>query len=368
VVPEGALLARLGGDEFAILIAAEGTTHSIAVAEAAESALADSLELDGMVVEVTVSIGIAMFPHHGEDLAGVLQRADIAMYRAKRTNRAIQVYAADLDDAETDRLRRVAELRHGLDVGEFVVHYQPKLDLRTRTITSVEALVRWQHPLRGLLPPGEFLGLVEEAGLMPLMTQVVLEKSLDQIAAWRPLGLDLSVAVNVSASTLMDAGLPVRASRMLASRDILPDRLQLEITEDVLMRDHDRARAVLTNLRMSGIRIAIDDFGTGYSSLSYLRDLPIDELKLDRSFIEPIKNDERAASLVRSIISLGHSLGLTVIAEGVEDASRLTQLASLGCDQAQGFHIARPMPGDQIPAWFDVQNLDSLAPKHGIAM
>jgi diguanylate cyclase len=231
------------------------------------------------------------------------------------------------------------------------MHYQPKIDLDTGDVHGVEALVRWDHPTRGLLYPGDFLALVEEAGLMRQMTRVVLTLALDQAAVWQAQGLDLTVAVNLSASSLVDVGLPDQVVAMLAARGIPPRSLQLEITEELLMADRERARSILTRLRDSGVQISIDDFGTGYSSLSYLRDLPIDELKLDRSFVFPMVDDARAAALVASTIGLAHSLGLRIVAEGVETAVAYAELARLGCDQAQGYFMSRPVPAAELEYW-----------------
>ncbi|NTW38566.1 MAG: EAL domain-containing protein [Cellulomonadaceae bacterium] len=361
----GALLARLGGDEFAILLPVAGMRDALDLAAAVHRVLAVPFDLDGMAIEVTMSVGISLFPDHGADLPSLLRRADIAMYRAKGTEALVHVYAPEADDAGIDRLGRIVEVREALSDGEFVVHYQPKLDLRTLTVTGVEALVRWQHPVDGLQSPEVFLGLVEDAGLMHRMTRSVLSQALDQVARWREDDLDLTVAVNVSASSLMDAHLPDHVLSLLEGRGLAPDRLQLEITEDVLMADRDRARAILVVLRDKGVRIAIDDFGSGYSSLAYLRDLPIDELKIDRSFVEPMTGDRRAAALVASTIALGHSLELVVVAEGVEDEANLAQLTDLGCDQAQGFHIARPMPGDEVASWIAARDLVAASTRPG---
>jgi len=350
-LPAGALLARLGGDEFAILLPTEGAAPALELANDVRTALERPFELEGIAIELSMSIGIALFPDHGSELPSLLRRADIAMYRAKSAHAEVHLYAPDVDDDGTDRLRRIAEVRDALVGGEFVVHYQPKLDLGTGAVTSVEALVRWEHPTRGLQLPGAFLGLVEDAGVMSRMTRAVLAQSLDQVATWREGGLDLAVAVNLSAGSLVDARLPHDILEMLALRGLPPDRLQLEITEDLLMSDRERGHAILAALRAKGVRIAIDDFGSGYSSLAYLRDLPLDELKLDRSFIQPMAGDRRAAALVASTITLAHSLDLVIVAEGVEDAATMAQLGELGCDQAQGFHIAMAMPGHEVPAW-----------------
>jgi EAL domain-containing protein (putative c-di-GMP-specific phosphodiesterase class I) len=249
------------------------------------------------------------------------------------------------------RLAMVEELRTAVGTDQLVLHYQPKVDLATGDVHAVEALVRWDRSRRGLLYPDAFLDLVEESGLMPALTRVVLAAALDQVAAWHADGQQLTVAVNLSASSLADVDLPEEIAAMLAERGVPPQALLLEVTEEFLMADRGRARDILTRLRDSGVQISVDDFGTGYSSLSYLRDLPIDELKLDRSFVFPMADDARAAALVASIIGLAHSLGLRIVAEGVETDVAYTELTRLGCDQAQGYFMSRPVPAAELDHW-----------------
>jgi len=345
------LLARLGGDEFAVLLEDAGHDAAVHIAAKLCAALDEPFALDDIVLYSSASIGIALFPDDGADLSTLLRKADIAMYKAKTSFEGHHVYciADDADDAT--RLQTVQELRTALKSDQLVVHYQPKIDLATGAVHSVEALVRWNHPTRGLLYPEAFLDLVEESGLMPALTRVVLAAALDQVAAWHAHGQPLTVAVNLSASSLVDVDLPRQVAAMLAARGVPPNTLQLEITEEFLMADRDRARSILTQMRNTGIQISVDDFGTGYSSLSYLRDLPIDELKLDRSFICPVADDDRTAALVASTIDLAHSLGLRMVAEGVETDEAYTELARLGCDQAQGFLMSRPVPAAELDHW-----------------
>jgi EAL domain-containing protein (putative c-di-GMP-specific phosphodiesterase class I) len=283
-----------------------------------------------------------LFPDDGPDLSSLLRKADIAMYRAKTSGTGYHVYRSADDAEDANRLQTVEELRTALTTDQLVVHYQPKVDLDTGEVHGVEALVRWDHPTRGLLYPEAFLNLVEESGLMPALTRAVLTQALDQVSAWQAHGQELTVAVNLSGSCLGNPNLPTLIATMLAARDLRLGALQLEITEDFLMADRDGARAILTRLRHTGVQISIDDFGTGYSSLAYLRDLPIDELKLDRAFIFPMADDARAAALVASTIALAHSLGMRMVAEGVETDVAYTELARLGCDQAQGYYMSRP--------------------------
>jgi EAL domain-containing protein (putative c-di-GMP-specific phosphodiesterase class I) len=281
----------------------------------------------------------------------LMRKADMAMYKAKSTHSGHHVYrSADNSHGDT-RLRTLQELRVALQDDQLVLHYQPKIDLRTSEVHSVEALVRWNHPTRGLLFPDQFLALVEEAGLMHALTQEVLRKALDQAADWSAQGRPLAIAVNLSASSLVDADLPERIGAMITSRGLPTCALMLEITEDFLMADRDRARDILTRLRGSGIRISVDDFGTGYSSLAYLRDLPIDELKLDQSFVFPMADDSRAAALVASTIDLAHGLGLRMVAEGVENSVAYDKLIGYGCDYAQGYFMSRPIPAAALELW-----------------
>ncbi|MBV9872708.1 MAG: EAL domain-containing protein, partial [Frankiaceae bacterium] len=255
------------------------------------------------------------------------------------------------DEDGRDRLHMIDDLRTAISERHLTLHYQPKVDAATFRVVGVEALVRWDHPTKGLLYPGSFLPLVEDSGLMHEMTVAVLEQSLDQVKRWFDSGLALPVAVNLSASSLVDIELPQRVERMLAQRGLSASLLMLEITEDVIMSDRERARHILDELRRIGIQVAVDDFGTGYSSLAYLRELPIDELKLDRSFIASMSADDRSRAIVQSAIDLAHSLGLRMVAEGVEDEHTARQLSEGGCDEAQGFYFSRALPVDEFDSW-----------------
>ena len=354
----GDLLARLGGDEFAVLLEDARHDEAARVAENLRATLAEPFstlagppELGGLTLHSTVSIGIAMFPEDGPDLSSLLRKADIAMYKAKTSFKGQHIYSGTDDADDTTRLQTVEELRTALSGDQLILHYQPKIDLDTGEVHAVEELVRWNHPSRGLLYPDSFLPLVETSGLMRAMTRRVLEMSLDQAAVWHQQGKPLTIAVNLSASSLVDAQLPDEVFAMLAARGVPPSVLQLEITEEFLMADHERARSILTRLREGGIQISVDDFGTGYSSLSRLREMPIDELKLDRSFVMPMADDSRAAALVASTITLAHSLGLRMVAEGVETVEAYSQLKQLGCDQAQGYFMSRPVPAADLDLW-----------------
>ncbi len=354
----GELLARLGGDEFAILLEDAGLDEVSRVAEELRAKLAEPFTpltalsaLGSLTLHSTVSIGIARFPDDGPDLSSLLRKADIAMYKAKISGAGHHVYD-DVDNADgAARLRTVDELQAAITERQMVLHYQPKVDLATGAVHSVEALVRWEHPRRGLLYPDAFIDLVEVSGMMRAMTRLVLETALDQAATWQGEGQPLTIAVNLSASSLVDDALPDEVFAMLDTRGVPPAILQLEITEDFLMADRERARKILARLRGGGVEISIDDYGTGYSSLSYLRDLPVDELKLDKSFVFPMTDDARAAALVSSSIDLAHSLGMRMVAEGVETDRAYAELARLGCDQAQGYFISKPVPAAQLDHW-----------------
>ncbi|GAB3300976.1 hypothetical protein GCM10027451_03740 [Geodermatophilus aquaeductus] len=347
----GDLLARMGGDEFAVLLPDADEARARDVAERLGGALREAFVLDGQPLHVDASIGVALCPQHGRDRSLLLARADTAMYRAKRGRHGARVWTPEGTTDSRDRLRTLEELRAALDTEELVPHHQPKLDLRTGRVTGVEALVRWEHPTRGLLTPDVFLPLAEQAGLMRRLTLRVLERSLLDVRAWRDAGHDLSLAVNLSVSNLQDLALPDQVALLLETRGVPAEALVLEITEDVLMADAARSQQVLADLRRLGVRLSVDDYGTGYSSLTYLRALPVDELKLDRSFVTSLTRDPRAAAIVRSTRQLARDLGMTFVVEGVEDAATLEAVRRMGCDVAQGWHVARPMPAERFPAW-----------------
>ena len=350
------VLSRLGGDEFAILLVGASSEDAERLASGIRSVLEPPFTVDGVTVRVNASIGISLFPEQGVEVSALLRRADIAMYQAKASRSGYYIYTPSSDSLHGQhRMRNLEELRTAIFSRSLVVHYQPKVDVRTLEVTGVEALVRWQHPTRGLLLPAAFLPLVEDSGLMRDLTDAVLEQSLDQVRLWRDAGRMLSVAVNLSASSLVDADLAQRVWATLRERGLPSEALELEITEDFLMGDRERARAILSDLRRLGIRVAVDDFGTGYSSLAYLRELPIDELKLDRSFVQPMGEDPRAAAIVRSTIELAHSLGMTMVAEGVEDGETAGQLALSSCDKIQGFYFSKALPSAELERWMDAR-------------
>jgi diguanylate cyclase (GGDEF)-like protein len=345
-------VARLGGDEFAVLVPGLRRSHDAKVVAAR---LARALEapfvIDGLRVDVEASIGISLYPADGLDVDALLQHADVAMYVAKRSTVHYELYSSERDHHSRLRLSLLGEMRGALANGDLILHYQPKVDLSTGEVVSVEALVRWQHPRYGLLSPAEFVPLAENTGLIAQFTRHVLREAVAQIRRWRDAGLDLPVAVNLSARNLCDAGLPADVAELLAELGVDAHRLELEITETTLMSDPVRAERTLIALADMGVRIAIDDFGTGYSSLAYLRRLPVREVKIDRSFVAGMQFDENDRIIVRSTIDLARNLGLDATAEGVEDDESLAMLRTFGCEFAQGFHLSHPLPANEIPAW-----------------
>jgi len=344
-------LARLGGDEFAVVLVERGPHEAEAAAKRLLTALESPFEVEGTNVEIGGSIGIAICPEHGEDADTLLRRADVAMYSAKRNRAGITTYAAGHDPHSPQRLAVVADLRRAIERDELVLYYQPQVDLRSGEIQAFEALVRWQHPQRGLMLPGEFMPLAEETRLIAPLTRWVLKEAVRQCTVWTQAGLDAPVSVNLSACDLHDHLLPDFVGALLDTNGVGPQRLRLEVTETALMADPLGADEVLARLRAQGVQTSIDDFGTGYSSLAYLRQLPVDEIKIDRSFVRDIATDVSARALVRAIVDLADALSLRVIAEGVENEATWGALVALGCDLAQGYYMSAPLPAPQVISW-----------------
>jgi diguanylate cyclase (GGDEF)-like protein len=354
--PDG-LVARLGGDEFAVL-PGENTADPDeleAIARRLMACVQQPVGVDEMLLEVGVSIGIARFPRDGEDPHSLLRSADVAMYAAKEAHSGCKVYAAALDRHSVRKLSVLSDFRRALDSDEIVVFYQPIMHMGGNRVHGAEALVRWQHPELGLLPPSDFMPIVEQTGLIGPLTRHVLERAVAQCAAWRQAGHELTVSVNLSVRNLLDPELAALISDLLNIYRLTPSAVELEITESMLMSDPDRSLVTLTRLSELGVGLSVDDYGTGYSSLANLRRLPIDELKIDRSFVSPMLSDESDLIIVRSTINLGHDLGLTVVAEGVEDEATLHRLEGLGCDLAQGYHFSKPLPAAAFNKWMGLE-------------
>lgn len=350
-LPRGAEAARLGGDEFAVLLpVADSTTSATRVARSLVAALGSPLDLDGLTLVLEASAGLAVFPDHALDAEGLLRRADVAMYQAKRDRTGVEVYESKRDSNTPDRLGLLGDLRRALDAGDVELHYQPKVRFDGQ-VAGLEALVRWVHPERGKVPPDEFIAIAESSGLMPHLTEYVLESALAQVARWRKQGLNVPVAVNVSPRDVHTPGFAGAVAARLARHGVPAGALQLEITEHVLLEDPQRAADTLAGLTGHGVKMSLDDFGTGYSSLVHLRRLPVSELKIDRSFVARLAVDNEDAEIVRCTVDLAHSLGLLVVAEGVEDDETWERLRDLGCDAVQGWLVAAAMPPSETTAW-----------------
>ncbi|MFR9797067.1 putative bifunctional diguanylate cyclase/phosphodiesterase [Streptomyces sp. MS06] len=350
-LPRGAEAARLGGDEFAVLLpVADSITSAIRVARGLVAALSSPLDLDGLTLVLEASAGVAVFPDHALDAEGLLRRADVAMYQAKRDRTGVEVYESKRDSNTPDRLGLLGDLRRALDAHEVQLHYQPKVRFDGQ-VAGLEALVRWVHPERGRVPPDEFIAIAESSGLMPYLTEYVLDTALGQVAAWRSQGLFVPVAVNVSPRDVHTPGFAGSVAARLARHGVPAGALQLEITEHVLLEDPQRAADTLAGLTGHGVKMSLDDFGTGYSSLVHLRRLPVSELKIDRSFVARLAVDAEDAAIVRCTVDLAHSLGLLVVAEGVEDDETWERLRDLRCDAVQGWLVAAAMPADETTAW-----------------
>ena len=351
-------VARLGGDEFAVLIPATDDDGALRSAEAVKRAVELPIEQDELLIEVRVSIGVAVAPLHGDDVATLLRLADVAMYAAKGSRAGVNLYEARHDHYSPRRLRIAGELRQAMATRQLTIAYQPQLDLQTGRVASVEALVRWSHPRHGMVPPDEFIPVAEQTGLIVPLTDYVLTEALAQQARWTRQGYDFVVAVNLSPRVVQDGNLPRLVADRLSESGVRPDRLTLELTETGLATDYGRVALILHQLASMGVRTSIDDFGTGYSSLSRLSDLPVAEVKIDKSFIFAMSGGG-GETLVRSIIDLGHNLKLRVVAEGVEDVATMDRLAALRCHAAQGYYLSKPLSALMLEAWMAQRNIEA---------
>jgi diguanylate cyclase (GGDEF)-like protein len=363
---ESDTLARLGGDEFGILCAASAEEAAL-LAERLHGALHEAFKVRDFPLEVSVSVGIATFPAHGEDVDTLLRHADVAMYLAKEARAGTAAYDSEQDMNDAARLALAGELRRAIEEGELVLHFQPKAELETGCVVGVEALVRWQHPERGFIPPNEFVPIAERTGLIKPLSRYVVAAALRQCGAWRDAGLDLHVAVNLTIPDLLDLELPDLIGALLAETNVRPDQLELEITETTILADPFRVRQVLARLNEMGLRLAIDDFGTGYSSLAYLRRLPVQAIKIDRSFVMDMCENASDATIVRSTIDLGRNLDLDVVAEGVETQEAWDALRALGCTLAQGYFISRPLPAEELEGLLEERGLHARVARERVA-
>ncbi len=359
-IGEGGLVARFGGDEFGILpaVRTENMAALTAIVEDVLACIREPVSFDDITLQVDASIGVARYPADGEDAQTLLRRADIAMYSAKAERDGHRFYTHGQDSHSVSRLSMVGDFRRALEQeDQIVVHFQPIIDLGTSgdllttRVHGAEALVRWQHPELGLLQPAAFLDMVEQTGLIGAMTTCVLERAIAECAAWHSSGRAIAISVNLSVRNLHDPMLSTQVAQMLERHRLPPEALKLEITESMILSDPQRALATVKSLSEIGVSFAVDDFGTGHSSLANLRMLPVHELKIDRSFVTPMLNEESDGVIVRSTVDLGHALGLKVVAEGIEDEVTLARLAQLGCDRGQGYYFSKPIPPIEFMRW-----------------
>jgi diguanylate cyclase (GGDEF)-like protein len=357
-LPDRVVVARLGGDEFALLTPQGASTASVRrLGATIEQAFRETFLAENLTLEVAASVGFALYPDHGDDPSTLMQRADVAMYEAKASRSSgVAIYDADRDRNTPRRLAFATDLRSALDSGAITLDYQPKAALRTGAVVGVEALARWVHPEYGPVPPDEFIALAERTGLIESLTQHVLVQGFDQLEQWTAEGLDVAMSLNLSVHNLMDPKLPAMISRLLSRRSIRSSSVTFEVTETTMMVEPATVSRILHELSDLGTKISIDDFGTGHSSLSYLRQLPVHEMKIDKSIVFPLTTDPNAAVIVRSIIDLANSLGISVVAEGVEDLATWEALLEMGCDVAQGYFLSRPARPAAFEQWLRDRN------------
>lgn len=349
---EQVTVARLGGDEFAILLPNVYEVDAVvSIVNRIKDAIEPPVEIGEDTVVTAASIGLSFFPEHGEDGRELLRKAEVALYAAKSLQTDFSIYDASLDLHDASHLSLKAELKTAIEEGQLVLFYQPKLNFKTGCVTGVEALARWQHPHRGMIPPDQFIPMSEQRGLIGPLTEWAIETALKQCKRWQQQGIELQVAVNLSSRVLYDMQLPNKIEQLLISLQMSPASLCLEITEQAMMQEPKRALVILERLDEMGIALSIDDFGTGYSSLGYLKQLPVDEIKIDKTFVLDMHTVDDDAKIVHATIDLAHNLGLKVVAEGVENETALGMLESLDCDYAQGYYLSRPVPADELVEW-----------------
>lgn len=352
IVREADTLARIGGDEFGFLLQTPGSLSDIEnLAKKIKKSLTPPFSLENLSLDVQASVGAALFPKHGTDADTLIQRADVAMYIAKQDKSGFVIYSEKLDGHSPHRLTLMGELRQAIKNDELVLHYQPKISSLTNQVCSAEALVRWQHAKNGFMPPDEFIPLAERTGLIQDLTIWVLKEALQQCVMWHKANIDIGIAINISSLCLVNPEFPEIIAGLLASYDFPAEFLTLEITETAIIGDPVRSLAILNRIHAMGVSFSIDDFGTGYSSLAYLKKLPVTEIKIDKSFVINMLNDESDAAIVNATIQLGHNLGLTVVAEGVEDEKTVNSLKSMGCDILQGYFFSKAIASEAFIAW-----------------
>lgn len=344
-------VARLGGDEFALLLPDVDEKAALRAAEEILKVLDRPFTIGQLAVDARASVGIALFPSHGQDKETLMRHADVAMYLAKRSSAGYAMYSSEHDSYSSERLTLMTQLQRSIESNQLFFEYQPKIDLRTARVVGVEALARWKHPELGLVRPDQFIAMAERTGFIRPLTIWGLNTALAQTRAWSRQGIELTVSVNLSARVLHDSDLPDQVGEMLKNHRVNPEQLELEITETAIMADPARALEILTRISRMGVMLSIDDFGTGYSSLGYLKRLPINAVKIDKSFVMNMTSDEDDATIVRSTVDLAHDLRLKAIAEGVETRDSWNRLVSLGCDLGQGYYMSRPLPAPQLTKW-----------------
>ncbi|MBX2807521.1 MAG: EAL domain-containing protein, partial [Cellvibrionaceae bacterium] len=348
-----ATIARLGGDEFAILLPeVESERHARAIGEQILGSIRKDFVIDDMSIELRASLGIALCPDQANDFSTLMRYADVAMYCAKQDLSGVEIYDAEEDMHSTKRLSLMNDLGKAIRENQLTLYYQPKIALGSKQVVGVEALARWIHPAMGFVSPAEFIPIAETTDLISEMTDWVLNESLSQVYKWREQGISLKVAVNISARNLLNDNILQKIEWLLHRYSLSPACLELEITESTIMENAERSLKIMQQINNLGVDLSIDDFGTGYSSLAYLKKLPVKWLKIDYSFIINMINDEQDQIIVDSTIQMAHSLGLHVVAEGVENSEVIRRLSRMDCEQAQGFHIARPMPAADLVEWY----------------
>ena len=351
-------VARLGGDEFAILLPGADANEAEETAARVGAVLRVPVELDGYALEVSASVGVSVAITDADDADTLLRHADVAMYVAKRSRIEWAAYAPEQEHNTPNTLALIVELRRAIEQDELVLYYQPQVELTTGRVVGVEALARWPHPRRGMVPPDEFIPLAEHTGLIRSLSNWVLQAAVVQARIWQLQGVELPVAVNLSASNLQDSTLPDTVGALLHEHGLSADQLQVEVTESAVMVDRDGAAAVLARLQALGVRVSVDDFGTGHSSLAYLKELPVDEVKIDKAFVQHLATDPRDRAIVGAIVGLAHELGLLVVAEGVEDQATWEVLRRARCDIVQGYFVSRPVSAADLAVWLSASRSD----------